>query len=200
MNGTQTTPRADLVYPAVYEHEVVMLSCQAQDGGPAHVDLIRRDTTRDIVRALPAGRLYVGIRAGRMTFATRDGTHQVGLTLLGDEEAAGVALGDHWPRAGKPGRHSRAMGALSKTFRSMGHALNPSAFPKAMHSSTERNQALDTLLHWCRREMPDTHVLYNAQHGADQATKLQRTAGHRKGLIGAPGWDEDDTDTDTSKG
>jgi hypothetical protein len=44
---------------------------------------------------------------------------------------------------------------------------------------------------WCRREMPEVHVLYNAQHGADMAVD---GAGARKGLIGAPGWDEDDPD------
>jgi hypothetical protein len=193
MNGTQTTTRQELTYPAAYEHEVVMLSCVAQNGEPAHVDLIRRDTTHDVVRTLPAGRLYVGIRAGRMTFATCDGTEQIGLTLLGDKEAAGLKVGDPWPRSGAPDHHGKAVDALSKTVRAVGHALNPSAFWKAMHSSSERNQALDTVLYWCRREMPDTHVLYNAQHGADQAAPRQRPAGSRKGLIGAPGWDEDES-------
>lgn len=194
MNGTRTTSRQDLTCPAVYEHEVVTLSCVAQNSRPAHIDLIRHDTTHDTVRTLPTGRLYVGIRAGRMTFATREGTDLVGLTLLGDGEAAGLTLGDHWPPFGAPDHRGKAADALAKTAHAIAHTLNPAAFFKAMRSSTERNEAMDTVLHWCRREMPDTHVLYNAQHGADRAAADQRPAGSRKGLIGAPGWDEDDWD------
>lgn len=86
------------------------------------------------------------------------------------------------------------MDVLTKAFRVVGHALNPVAFSKAMRSSKERNEALDTVVSWCGREMPNVHVLYNAQHGADQAVGGQRRAGTRKGLIGAPGWDEDDSE------
>ena len=193
MSDTQLTTRQDLSYPAVYEHQVVRLDCVARNGGPAHIDLILRDAIHDVVRSLPAGRLYVGIRAGRLTFATPEGTDLVGVTLLGDQEAAGLALGDHWPRSDAPEHWGRVMGALAKTLRAVGHRLNPSVFLKAMHSSGERNEALATVVSWCRREMPDVHVLYNAQHGADKAVGGQRRAGTRKGLIGAPGWDEDDS-------
>ena len=193
MTATETAPREHLTYPAVYQHEVVMLSCVAQNGQSAHVELTQHDTGHDTVRTLPAGRLYVGIRAGRMSFATRDGTDMVGLTLLGDSEAAGVTVGDHWPRSGVRDHHSRATDALSKTVHALGRALNPVAFVKAMRSSTERNAAMDSVVHWCQREMPDIHVLYNAQHGAEQAVGSQRRAGPRKGLIGGPGWDEDDS-------
>lgn len=84
MNGVQLATRQDLSYPAVYEHEVVRVACADRNGQSAHIELIRRGAVHDVVRALPAGRLYVGIRAGRLTFATRDGTDLVGVTLLGD--------------------------------------------------------------------------------------------------------------------
>lgn len=199
MNGTLLAARTGLSCPAVYEHEVVRLSCTGRNGRSASLDLIRHDTTGHLVHPLPVGRLYVGIRAGRLTFASRDGADLAGLTLLGDEEAAGLVLGDPWPRSGAPRHQGRVMDALSKSARGIGHALHPSAFPKAMRSSTQRNQAMDTVVSWCRREMPEVHVLYNAQHGADMAVNGQRPAGARKGLIGAPGWDEDDPDEPTSR-
>jgi hypothetical protein len=194
MTSTLLAKRTHLSCPAVYEHQVVRLSCTGRDGQPASIDLIRRDDGDHLVHPLPVGRLYVGIRAGRLTFATREGADPVALTLLGDEEAAGLVLGDRWPRSGAPRHRGRGMDALSKTAHAVGHALNPVGFPKAMRSSTQRNQAMATVISWCRREMPDIHVLYNAQHEADTAARGQRPAGSRKGLIGAPGWDEDDSD------
>jgi hypothetical protein len=69
----------------------------------------------------------------------------------------------------------------------------PYTYPKAIRRSGERNESLATLGSWCRREMPDTHVLYNAQHGPEHAVYGQLPAGHYKGLIGAPGWEDSDT-------
>lgn len=197
MNGTQLATRKDLSCPAVYEHKVVRLSCTSRNGGPARIDLIQRDTTGHLVHRLPAGRLYVGIRAGRVTFTSREGTDPVGLTLLGAEEAAGLVLGDPWPRLGTPRQRGRALDRLSRTTRAIGHALNPSAFLKAMHSNTQRNQAMDSVISWCWRERPDIHVLYNAQHGVDKAVDGQLPARSRKGLIGAPGWGDGEFDRDS---
>jgi hypothetical protein len=202
MSDTQQpeTPVADEVapdarrygFPVVYNHEVCALRTVAREdfesSAPGRVELLRwRPGAGALVRDLPLVRLYVWARAGRVSFGGRDG-RTVDLVLLGEPETEdGVLLGAAWPR--DHDRTSTASNLKHGVVTDMKNAVTfPVSFPRMMRVSGERNAVLDALVGWCKREVPDIHIMRGWFRSSEGPTRHQVSGTLHKGLIGEPGW------------
>ena len=178
-------------FPAVLGHEVVALSCVAREdwdsSEPGHVCVIHWRDGGIASERMPDERLYVWARAGRVTFAAADGS-AVNLTMLGEHEHDGLMLGAPWPK-----RHSRsrASNIVHGAVTDVKNAVTfPASFPRIIRTSGARNSMLDTLIGWCRREIPDLHILHGGLRGAERPDANQLPALPLKGLLGEPGWQD----------
>ena len=57
-----------------------------------------------------------------------------------------------------------------------------------MRVSGERNAVLDAIVGWCKREVPDIHIMRGWWRSSEGPTQHQVSGTIHKGLIGEPGW------------
>jgi hypothetical protein len=188
--GAGPAPEArDCGFPAVLGHEVVAVSAVARDDWASseqgHLSLVRWQDGAIDSKRLPADRLYVWARAGRITFAGKDG-EMVNMTLLGEREYEGLQLGAPWPRAHTRSKASNLAHGAVEDVKNV--VTFPASFPRMMRTSGERNAMLSALVGWCEREIPDIHVLRGWPHGAEGPDEHQVPALPHKGLMGQHGW------------
>jgi hypothetical protein len=140
-----------------------------------------------LVRDLPVTRLYVWARAGRISFGGRDG-RTVDLVLLGEPETeGGIPLGAPWPP--DHDRTSTASNLRHGVATDLKNAVTfPVSFPRMMRVSGERNAVLDALVGWCKREVPDIHIMRGWFRGSEGPYREQVSGILHKGLLGEPGW------------
>jgi hypothetical protein len=190
MTGEYESPEARRYgFPAVNGHEVVAVSCVSREdwdhSEPGHVCLIRWHDGGITSEKLPSDRLYVWVRAGRVSFVANTG-ESVDLTLLGEHEYTGLGLGAPWPSNHKPGTAANVAAGVAHDLKNT--ITFPTSFPRMMHTSNERNDVVDALVGWCQREMPDMHVLRGGPRSQDRPSAGQIPALPHKGLIGDHGW------------
>jgi hypothetical protein len=190
MNGIPQAPEARRYgFPAVLGHEVVAVSCVAREdwesSEPGHVCVIRWHDGGIASDRMPDRRLYVWARAGRVAFGDEKGT--VDLVLLGEHEYEGLALGVTWPK--DYSRTSRVTNIVHGAAEDLRNAVTfPASFPRMMRTSGERNKVLDTLVAWCKREIPGIHVLRGWLRGTEGPDNHQVPALPPKGQIGEHRW------------
>ena len=192
-SATETTgPEARRYgFPAVYGHEVCAVRTVAPEDGdssaPARLELLRwRRGSGTLVRNLPLSRLYIWARAGRISFGTVDG-RTVDLVMLGEPETEGLRLGATWPP--HYDRTSTAANVAHGVVTDLKNALTfPASFPRMMRISGERNAVLDSIVAWCRREIPDIHIMRGWLRSSEGPSRHQVQGTIHKGLIGEPGW------------
>lgn len=178
-------------FPAVYGHEVCALRLVArgdeESSAPGRVELLRwRKGSGALVRDVPVSRLYVWARAGRISFGDPGGL-TVDLVLLGEPEAEGLHLGAPWPSA-----HHRTSAASNLAHGIVDDIKKtitfPASFPHMMRVSGERNAVLDALVAWCKREVPEIHIMRGWLRSSEGPTRHQVEGTIHKGLIGDHGW------------
>ena len=64
----------------------------------------------------------------------------------------------------------------------------PAIFPRMMKVSGERNEVLHAVVAWCKREVPDIHILYGWPRGSEGPSRHQVSGLMQKGLLGDHGW------------
>jgi hypothetical protein len=178
-------------FPAVSGHEVCAIRTVAREdwdsSAPGRVELLRwRKGSGALVRDLPLTRLYVWARAGRISFGDKGG-RTVDLVLLGEPETEGLRLGSPWPAD-----HHRTSTASNLAHGAVADVKNavtfPASFPRMMRVSGERNAVLDAVVGWCKREVPDVHIMRGWLRGSEGPSRHQVSGSIHKGLIGEPGW------------
>jgi hypothetical protein len=192
MDDIQKAPEArGYGHPAVLDHEVVAVVPVAREdwnlAGPGIVSVVRYRGQGICSEKLPTERLYVWARAGRVTFGDKEGRRMVDLVLLGDQEHEGLALGAPWPPDYQP-----AGGVSNVTHGAVKDLKNavtfPISFPRMMKISGARNTVLDALVGFCKREIPDIHVLRGWWRGNEGPDAHQADALPHRGLLGRDGW------------
>jgi hypothetical protein len=178
-------------FPAVCGHEVCALRLTArgeeESSAPGRAQLLRwRKGSGVLARDVPVTRLYVWARAGRVSFGDPGGL-TVDLVLLGEPETEGLRLGAAWP----PDHHK------TSTASNLAHGIVddikktitfPASFPHMMRVSGERNAVLDAIVAWCKREVPDIHIMRGWLRSSEGPTHHQVKGVIHKGLLGEPGW------------
>ena len=178
-------------FPAVYGHEVCAIRTVAREdwdsSAPGRVELLRwRKGSGALVRDLPLTRLYVWARAGRISFGDKGG-RTVDMVLLGEPESEGLRLGSPWPTDHH--RTSTASNLAHGVVTDMKNVVTfPSSFPRMMRVSGERNAVLDAMVAWCKREVPDIHIMRGWLRSSEGPSRHQVSGSIHKGLIGEPGW------------
>lgn len=193
MDDIQKAPEArSYGFPAVVDHEVVAVVPVAREdwnlAGPGIVSVVRYHDQGISSEKLPTERLYMWARAGRVTFGDKAGTRMVDVVLLGDQECRGLVLGASWPQD-----HQAEAGGMTKVthgaVKDLKNAVTfPVSFPRMMKISGERNTVLDALVGFCKREIPDIHVLRGWWRGTEGPDKHQADALPHRGMIGHDGW------------
>ena len=190
MNDIPQAPEARRYgFPAVLGNEIVAVSTVAREdwesSEPGHVCVIRWHDGGIASERMPDERLYVWARAGRAAFGEKGRT--VDLVLLGEHESEGLTLGATWPR--DHSSTSRVANIAHGAAEDLKNVVTfPSSFPRMMKTSGERNRVLDTLVGWCKREIPGIHVLRGWLRGAEGPDHHQVAALPHKGLIGDSRW------------
>jgi hypothetical protein len=178
-------------FPVAFNHEVCAIRLIArgdsESSAPGRVELLRwRKGSGALVRDVPVTRLYVWARAGRVSFGDRGG-RTVDLVLLGEPETEGLRLGGPWPTD-----HHRTSTASNVAHGMVADMKNivtfPSSFPRMMRVSGERNAVLDAVVGWCKREVPDVHIMRGWFRSAEGPYREQVRGVLHKGLLGEPGW------------
>lgn len=192
MNDIQRAPEArSYGFPAVMDHEIVAVVPVSREdwnlAGPGIVTVVRYHGQGLASEKLPTERLYMWARAGRLTFGDKEGHRMVDLVLLGEQEHQGLLLGAVWPAD-----YQRAGGVANVTHGAVNDLKNavtfPISFPRMMKVSGSRNTVLDSLVAFCKREIPDIHVLRGWWRGSEGPDRHQAEALPHKGLIGDHGW------------
>lgn len=177
-------------FPAAYNHEVCAIRLMArgdyESSEPGRVELVRwRKGSGALVREVPVTRLYVWARAGRISFGDKGG-RTVDIVLLGEPETEGLRLGAPWPPDhGTSAASNVAHGVVTD----MKNAVTfPVSFPRMMRVSGERNAVLDAVVAWCKREVPDVHIMRGWFRSSEGPYRDQVSGVLHKGLLGEPGW------------
>ena len=178
----QPPTAADLGAPAILEHHLVALAIGTE---PCPVAIHRWTGGQVATVLLTPVQAQVWARAGRLTLVTAEGREHR-FTVLAPEEAAGAALGEHWPLHEPEGRVRRIATAA---VHDVGDLLTfPAWLARTAHLSGARNQQLARLVNRIRAASPGTAVHYGQTFGHEHARPGQHHPYDHKGLVGHEGW------------
>ena len=180
--GARPPAAGTLGTPAVLDHQVVAVEI----GTSACPVAIHRWTGEQVgTLLLTPSQAQVWARAGRLTLVGADGVEHR-LTVLAAEEAAGAALGAHWPLGEPDGRAKRIAAAAAHD---VGDLLPfPAWLARTAHLSGERNQQLARLVNRIRTASPETAVYYGQTFGHLHPRPDQHHPYDHRGLVGHEGW------------
>lgn len=169
---------AELGTPAVLDHRVVALEA-GSGSNPLIVHTADGDRTMMPIAA------QVWARAGRLTVVAHDGS-ELKLTVLGVDEAAGLELGQHWPKGES---ESRAKRVATAAMHDVGDVLTfPAWLARTTRISGQRNAAMHALVRKLRKQSPETKVFIGQTFPFEiRRPEMDHPYDHR-GIVGKEGY------------